>query len=1678
MLFVDYSVTIEGITNPSTAGGTGNFMIITYLGVNVLNQNLIFGVIGVAGSVGTLASTVVSLETTGVSTAGSYTSYNFQFETATDIPAGSYFVFSILDTDFVIPAIPKCVPYAINGVTVAGIFTCNTIGQNIYVYGLQEYLVASSFVGMTISLGNPTYVKTTSTFTFATYRANTTVMYDQGTGISGVSITAGLVNNITFTQVNPTAIAAQGKDMDYILKFTPTNQLYNLTVITIQFPPTFVIDVSSNKKVYIMYGLEDNSESNPVGLSITSNIITLSYYLEYTTPREIAMFIRAINPSNEGSTTALKIITWSSYLLLTEMDSDIVTAVTTITDNPSPTSNSLTATSYIAGGVATTLTFKFKPTLEVPTSGLIIINIPRSMGWSAVLATSNIVITPSGGSSFSPSSVSVSQNQITMIIPPPSTGAALPISLTHSIVISSVFLTPATNNTYAFDCTTMTDISNVLESWSSFLTITSPGFVTTPTALAVSNFYSTVGSYSVLDVSFTTNYVLRDGSPQNLASDLRGFIQFSFTGVSSNLGWTSLSSGDTIPCKSVQGIVPVTDESLTCTITFGSPVLVVMNNFQSVLAGTFVKVRFPNFLNPTSAGTITVGVNLFSKQNRIWTMLNTGTVTYAVSGTSSPTVTTIPTTPTASTSQYTFSSATTPEVSSTVTLAFDAQLTTAIAVSSVIIIQLPSGWIPDATVASGVECTISAVVTPCIAYEGINWISIELSSTQSITTTETSWSFSNLQVPFMSTSSPGSMTIYVLSGNTAVQEYIHNTFPVYATPAFSDSTLVVPNKGLGYVDVHYTISMRIPNEIPAGASIEIDFPSSYNLLKSTPSVTFNSSTLTSISDTQVINFSPTLYRLYITNFQTYPADTAFSVDIWGVKNPSSGTSSTGWNIYITYTDSSGTTGTIASAVDFDQFTYGAPFSSGNINFQSISAFPLNADEYAMTNISITPQTSIAAGGVIQIIFPSDYKALPSPPECYLSGGISTFESCVLSGNTITITTDADYLYGGLNITIMNVLNPDYGTTGGFVIQTSYDGVTLDITDTTSLVGRTLTTSAKANTITEVALSNDPQNEGEVSAFNFTFLPSDEIDTSMVIMLGFPYQFDMMLGPIITCASTNGLIGTISCTAGNRWVTVTGFSTYIPDVKEPITIMVYGVVNPNSGTTSGEFMVGTIVAGESAFVDLNPSFGTLTSLVAPGWASLYQVTPSNLNSRLTADYYFNFSTSSTIPKTSSDGAIYVDLPSQFIIEDGTIQCSTDTTDFAAVLECTVLRDRIIINGQTSDYTGDVSFTIRALTNPVYDGQSDIIYVKTYDGVNQRVIQRSYKNLDPFSFYYVYPGPLVIINNDEDIYVDRGTRSVLLPITVSYPCALNLTFKPIAAQFPIVPFISSMTVGMVEVDFQISIPEAFYTGNYSLDWETIGDTIPAFYTPIRRSYVIVTSNTGIVINVPAIPEVPYGGNSLPIILTISEPPDIQIYVTVNFQTSYPGLTLSTNTVTFYAGNTSAYFIIYSSNNVTVTGGTIVSGGEVIMQLSGVNSDLYTLSSSTSIFAVTGADNIAPSVASVTFSNITQATAAATVNASELTVMYYMIALQGSLAPSLSEMLSYGPANYTSTRSRYFEVSIPTGLSINISLTELEASLDWSLYVYLIDRGNNSNTPYIANFTCLCKYLKSFILLKLID
>jgi len=126
-----YNVSIKGVANPTSSGGTGMFIMKSYTGQNLLDENAIFGVIGIASAINLLTNTMVSLKSGGVSTAGAFTTYLLKFKISSYIPWNSYIKITIpVSSGFVLNKFPSCSSYPIYNKILPGVLHCETTGSN------------------------------------------------------------------------------------------------------------------------------------------------------------------------------------------------------------------------------------------------------------------------------------------------------------------------------------------------------------------------------------------------------------------------------------------------------------------------------------------------------------------------------------------------------------------------------------------------------------------------------------------------------------------------------------------------------------------------------------------------------------------------------------------------------------------------------------------------------------------------------------------------------------------------------------------------------------------------------------------------------------------------------------------------------------------------------------------------------------------------------------------------------------------------------------------------------------------------------------------------------------------------------------------------------------------------------------------------------------------------------------------------------------------------------------------------------------------------------------------------------------------------------------------------------------------------------------------------------------
>jgi hypothetical protein len=90
-----------------------------------------------------------------------------------------------------------------------------------------------------------------------------------------------------------------------------------------------------------------------------------------------------------------------------------------------------------------------------------------------------------------------------------------------------------------------------------------------------------------------------------------------------------------------------------------------------------------------------------------------------------------------------------------------------------------------------------------------------------------------------------------------------------------------------------------------------------------------------------------------------------------------------------------------------------------------------------------------------------------------------------------------------------------------------------------------------------------------------------------------------------------------------------------------------------------------------------------------------------------------------------------------------------------LECSFFANSISVSGNTEDKQGIITFEVSKVVNPPDEVTTDNLFIKTYDGFKKEIIAKSFPNLDPFTFSFHFPGPLIKINDDSVIIVERGT-----------------------------------------------------------------------------------------------------------------------------------------------------------------------------------------------------------------------------------------------------------------------------------------------------------------------------------
>jgi hypothetical protein len=271
-----YNVSVYGVMNPNASGGTGNFWIRSIKGGQTIDENLIFGVIGIADDIGIISTASVALETQGVQYAGESSKYVFTFTTSRDIPNNNFVrLYLPPPGEFGVAQFPACAAYPVGGKIVRGRLVCESKGDNfIDVEGFKDHFTTETTIAVVVTLTNPAYSHITQNFGVAIMRKFTHIMYDRKLDISGVTITPGRIFNVYIEGIDKSLEVTRNKTLQFALHFKPTNALKSGSMIQLQFPASFKVFeqtiLAQQVMFWVEFGLEDKSEVDPLKVTYDS----------------------------------------------------------------------------------------------------------------------------------------------------------------------------------------------------------------------------------------------------------------------------------------------------------------------------------------------------------------------------------------------------------------------------------------------------------------------------------------------------------------------------------------------------------------------------------------------------------------------------------------------------------------------------------------------------------------------------------------------------------------------------------------------------------------------------------------------------------------------------------------------------------------------------------------------------------------------------------------------------------------------------------------------------------------------------------------------------------------------------------------------------------------------------------------------------------------------------------------------------------------------------------------------------------------------------------------------------------------------------------------------------------------------------------------------------------------
>ncbi|EAS00909.2 transmembrane protein, putative (macronuclear) [Tetrahymena thermophila SB210] len=1740
-------IMVSGVYNPSKEGGTGQFQISTLASYDfvsnpivpgtVLDQSKHFTVVGLSKPSTNLISASVNFNSSSSQQAGQISIYNFYMVPSSDLPYNVDFRItfpSIYSLTYVIPS--QCGSVANSaGLILKGGFYCQVLSTSpnvLTIKGNGSPIIKGTQVALALfQVQNPQVSAITDLFKFEILLASTNSTLEVASNVLGLYIQPGIITNINLQLYYPLYQMFTGFTRTFVLQFKPTNPFIAARIVT---------DFQLITSCQITSGLLDTSLNSNSICTPYANIMLLSNFQSYVRSQFGNEFVQVqfvaqiksypVTTTNILSTQPVSISTFLDQNMLTLVDQDNSTASTQLAITQAPPTTGLSvvlpATPITLSNLQTstqsvTLTVSIQKT-NLPSGAT---SCPATFYIEIPEDFSGIPACQFGGTNYQ---CSLQGGLIKVAV----TGYTLNVATVQTLTISNL-ANPSIPDNYNIRANIYFSDTTGLQY---IYTLNQVFAIISPPLSSPATY--TLSTQQLQSSMLFFVFAFKSSLPSGVKTLADPFTQFSYidiivSGTSNSYGLSSIPDLSIIDCISLpqtgtdaQGLTNAPGYQIQCSIFQnlypGSIVIRVQNydQLQSIQTSQNRKIKIGvPVTQAASSDTPQYKIQIYISTNkivRLYQSLPLTNITPVPTGSSLPAATSITTTPNPPDMQQSYQS----QVPLT---GFPGQ---AIGTYNGIFFQLAPGYVFDVTQqqisVSGVSYTY---LTDFFYLSRMNYILI---------ITKSALPSGNVNIIIQNIISPNYSyatnvnNLYVSTNSQYVAVYS----VVFNTQVLTDSTLAL---SIDYATpqilwAKYTFKFTV--NMPNVNILEFSFPASYQIaLNDAYLQVINLVNIQNQSvNKQILVSTPSANLVQISQFTVIDPNQKVSITLTAIANPAAGT----YQITVTqrYANGAGLLYAIRQT-KVNAVISGAAFTPEVINFlpNSINALPNNIGNSGIYIFQFQTTLLIPKGSVITITFPSDYTLLYQKQQSFIQcserNSIIYMSNCaiVTGANQIQMTTYADS-NPALNVILEYyglALNPS-SLSSNFNLQINYKSTLVFSTGTS--VSPTIST--KALPLASSSLNYYPQNEGERAYYEFTiqFSTVTAISSTQSILVYFPLNYDNNLGPYKLIITSEQLQGALKYKQYRRQLVIYGF--YSMTITQPITIKIFGIVNPNRTTNqvyvSELFGIGLLdvslpkaLHGYNLIEAAYQTIPNISPQLTPGGINFVSIASTNQYARQTGNFTFVIDPLQKVLSSQNGGQIYFDFPQDFIVDSYGGTCSINQS-FSFFSNCYMNDENLRFYYQTinpqwdSSVNGYISATISLIRTPDSSGPTNNFIAYNYDSINQVVLGRSYPNLFIASLSFSYQGKLITVNNDQPYNLEVGSFSDTITIAfnvniVNYSAETTITLTPNVLDPSIIiqPFPVVLQYKSTSVTFKIAAPRSILLKTFYITWSKTGDTFPPTYADLRRTQINMVSGTLLrSVRIENIPYIPQDGESYPLYLRVPNPPYTGLTVQICFDNLFSGkqdfqnfeASVNTTNVNFnIQTNTMAYTVFFRKN-------LTVSSVPIYYQLSGVDMASYQLfiydvdndqiSADIPYDPLVGqtinkiaANYVAPNFINVNIQQqtvggvlqpmITRTSVTLSIQADQKGFLFYVVANKRIPTPTFIST-SQPSSNYTLSFSNpIYGVNYirKTNLQTQFTITNLNAGIDYEIYIYIMNMNlvNNANYYKLAFSTLQPQNIAAF-------